>query len=248
LSSEFSLLFLDCSARSTSVPTMNLKKNRFTLSARRRILIENLLYRRNRLLTISFIILLLSFCAAQLDLPTKWKEFIGDSAVYYSMSESLAWDFDLNYSRNDLIRITKNWATGPQGMLLVADDKHPEIVHYAKPILYPLVCSILVRFFSYSGMIFLNLLCFVALIFCGVMSYPHLAHRKADIFLWNLCFWGLTVFPAYIFSLTPDLFNCAFVMIGLIPWIILIRNDCFRLSASMFITSAVLLGLAKHRS
>jgi len=140
--------------------------------------------------------------AWQVDLPGKWG-IPRDSAVYYAMAESLAWDYDLRYTREDLIRITKEWPGGPQGVLLVADDRHPEIIHYAKPVLYPLMAAPFVRIFGTNGLLILNAICFGLILYCGFIYFFGNGQPAGAGIVWTTIFWGLSVFTAYIFSLTP---------------------------------------------
>ncbi len=158
--------------------------------------------------------------AIQVHLPSLWGGFLGDSAVYYAMADSLAHDFDLQYTRSDLVRITSEWPGGPTGILLVADRDDPTIIHYAKPIIYSLAGAPFVRYLRSNGLLVLNTLCFAALIFLGCLAFPAAEKkRSSSIVLWTLVFWGISAVPAYVFSLTPDLFNGTLLFAGLVPWV-----------------------------
>ena len=41
-----------------------------------------------------------------------------DEAIYYSLTQSIAQDFDIEYSRRDLIRYYREWETQPLGIFL----------------------------------------------------------------------------------------------------------------------------------
>lgn len=180
--------------------------------------------------------------AAQLDLPALWNGFIGDAAVYYAMADSLARDGDLRYTRDDLQRITMEWPRGPQGILLSADPDDPAMIHYAKPMLYSLAGAPLVRLFKTNGLLIFNSLCFAALLFLGCLAFPEWETRRpVEIVLWNLVFWGLTAVPAYIFNLTPDLFNGTLLLAGLIPWV---RHETHPKPRRMLLLSSLILGIA----
>ena len=153
-------------------------------------------------------------------LPSLWGGFIGDSAVYYAMADSLANDYDLRYTKTDLQRITAEWPQGPQGILLVANRDDPSNIYYAKPYLYSLIGAPFVRFLKSNGLLLLNALCFISLVLFSLAAFPNQKRsNQFEIILWSLVFWGLSVVPAYVFSLTPDLFNGALLMAGLIPWV-----------------------------
>ncbi len=139
-----------------------------------------------------------------LHLPSFWGGFIGDSAVYYAMSDSLAHDFDLRYTRQDLLRITSEWPGGPDGILLVADRDDPSVIHYAKPFIYSLAAAPLVRFLGANGLLLFNALCFTALVFMGFLAFStRNGTGSPEAIFWSIIFWGLSAVPAYVFSLTP---------------------------------------------
>jgi hypothetical protein len=180
--------------------------------------------------------------AVHVHLPSLWGGFLGDSAVYYAMADSLAHDYDLQYTRTDLIRITAEWPDGPLGILLVADRDDPSIIHYAKPIIYSLAGAPFVRLLQSNGLLILNTICFAALIVMGCLAFPA-AEKKhpVNIVLWTLVFWGVSAVPAYVFSLTPDLFNGTLLFAGLIPWI---RHKSSRKPVGSLFVSIIILCIA----
>ena len=44
--------------------------------------------------------------------------FFGDAATYYTLGHSLAHDFDFEYRRDDLVRVWKEFPSGPEGIFL----------------------------------------------------------------------------------------------------------------------------------
>src|SRR3990170_2940535 len=44
--------------------------------------------------------------------------FFGDASTYYSLGHSLAEDFDFEYRRDDLVRVWREFPTGPEGIFL----------------------------------------------------------------------------------------------------------------------------------
>ena len=50
--------------------------------------------------------------AATLD-RREWPTFVGDEATYLMEAQSLAWDFDLEYSREDHDRFVAQWGRLP---------------------------------------------------------------------------------------------------------------------------------------
>lgn len=180
--------------------------------------------------------------AAHLHLPSFWDGFIGDSAVYYAMADSLAHDFDLLYTGHDLLRITGEWPDGPQGILLVADPDDPSIIHYAKPFLYSLAAAPLVLFLGANGLLLFNALCLTALIFMGFHTFPDREDRQPfEPILWSFVFWYVSAIPAYVFNISPDLFNGTLLMAGLVPWVRHIRS---RHPLRMLCLSAFMIAIA----
>ena len=67
---------------------------------------------------------------------------VGDQAVYYAMSQSLAYDGDLEYTTRDLIRYENDFWAGPNGIFLkrvVRDGR--EHLYYAKSFAFPLFAA-----------------------------------------------------------------------------------------------------------
>src|SRR6185295_15491558 len=62
-------------------------------------------------------LLLLAF-AATFDLPRETQSFKGDEATYYSLTKSLATDFDFSFERKDLTRVWEEFRSGPEGIFL----------------------------------------------------------------------------------------------------------------------------------
>ena len=182
--------------------------------------------------------------AVTVNLPEKWGAFIGDSAVYYAMADSMAHDLDLQYTKSDLVRITREWPSGPQGVLLVADETDPSIIHYAKPILYPLLSAPFVSWLNSNGLLLMNALCFLVIISTSLFALDGNKDFRIKAALWTFSFWGLTVIPAYIYILTPDLFNCAFIMAGLLPWLYWEHSKNESKSNILLMLSAMMIGIA----
>jgi len=69
-----------------------------------------------------------------------WPGQVGDEATYLMQAQSLAWDFDLRYSRRDYDRFVAQWGTKPDGLILQSGDGGRTLV-YAKPASYALWIS-----------------------------------------------------------------------------------------------------------
>ncbi|MBN1551575.1 hypothetical protein JW979_08905, partial [bacterium] len=181
--------------------------------------------------------------ALMIDLPRKWNNsFIGDSAVYYAMSDSIAHDSDLRYTHNDLLRITKEWSSGPQGVLLVAHDNGE--IYYAKPVVFPLLSSPFTLLLKSNGILTFNTLCFISILLIGFYGFSYQDCCEWNAVVWTWIFWGLTVVPAYIFSLTPEIFNAFLIMLGLVPWLAYIRSQEKPKPIKLLLISMIILGIS----
>src|SRR6478672_13545120 len=56
--------------------------------------------------------------ALSVDFPRAAHGFKGDEATYYTLSYSLARDYDFAYTRADLVRVWDEFPTGPEGIFL----------------------------------------------------------------------------------------------------------------------------------
>jgi hypothetical protein len=164
--------------------------------------------------------------------------FFGDAATYYSLGHSLAADFDFEFRRDDLMRVWREFPTGPEGIFLkrgrdvhgVAFSASPpffEIIstpdpdgtrlYYGKGFIYPLVAAPLVWMFGTNGFLVLHA---VLMTLCFACAYAFLSARGAALpaLIFAVAFLLLSVAPVYMVWLTPDFFNLAIVLIGYFFW------------------------------
>jgi hypothetical protein len=182
--------------------------------------------------------LLLLAIAFTFDLPKVAQGFKGDEATYYSLTHSLARDFDFTYERKDLARVWEEFGSGPEGIFLkrgkvnrIRRSDHFPYVHrqkledpvrtrlyYAKPFIYPLAAAPFVFLFGTSGFLVLHALLlsldlFVAYAFIAARGSPsRVALAYAVVFL------AASVVPVYFVWLTPELFNVSLVFYALFLW------------------------------
>jgi hypothetical protein len=77
---------------------------------------------------------------------TTWETLVGDEATYLMAAESLAFDFDLTYTREDVDRFTEHWGRPPEGLILQREAETPGApLTYGKPGVYPLAIAPFVR-------------------------------------------------------------------------------------------------------
>jgi hypothetical protein len=160
--------------------------------------------------------------------------FISDAATYYEMGHSLASDFDLEYRREDLVRVWLEYPGGPEGLFLkrgtdhdvslsgsfpfITATAHPDSrLYYGKSYIYPLFAAPFVMVFGTNGFLVLHA---VLMTVCFLCAYAFLAARSDPIaaLVFAFAFLFLSVAPIYMVQIMPDFFNLAFVLIGYFFW------------------------------
>ncbi len=156
----------------------------------------------------------LACLALTINYPKAAIEFVGDEAVYYTMTQSLAEDLDLRYTAEDLDRVYHHWIHGPQGILLTADPENIADIHYAKPWLYPLFVAPFFRLFHVNGFLFLH---FLLLMLCLIAGYLYLKTDSHPLyaFVFPVLFFFFSPAYVYSFQLTPESFNLCLLFFAL---------------------------------
>ncbi len=141
--------------------------------------------------------------------------FFGDAATYYTLGHSLAHDFDFRYQRDDLVRVWKEYPSGPEGLFLKrARDSQ---LFYAKAYIYPLLAAPLIWIFGSNGFLVLHALLMTA---CFLCAYAFLAARSHPVaaLVFTIAFLCISLVPIYIVQIGPDFFIFAIVLIGYFFW------------------------------
>jgi len=86
---------------------------------------------------------------------------VGDEATYAMQAASLAWDFDLAYTRADYDRFVRQWGGPPDGVILQSSDGGAHVT-YGKPFLYALLVAPFVRLAPLHGALVANALMLAA--------------------------------------------------------------------------------------
>ena len=137
---------------------------------------------------------------------------VGDEATYAMQSASLAWDFDLAYSRKDYDRFVAQWGGPPDGLILTSRDGGRHLT-YGKPFLYALAVAPFVRFAPLDGALVANVL-FLAC--AAVLAARALGRRIGPAApLWVAVFVFASVSFAYAYWVNSDLFLLAAAAAGL---------------------------------
>ncbi len=158
--------------------------------------------------------------------------FISDGSSYFSIIQSLAYDYDLEYTRQDIIRIKEEFRVGPLGLFLKkgADGK----IYFSKSYAYPLCAAPFYRLFGTHGLLLFNgLMLFLSLL----MGYRMLMqyHPQKNSFAFALVFVLATAIPVYIWWIQADLFNFFVMFAGLYFFFFPFKNPrWFYVSAAFF--------------
>ena len=137
--------------------------------------------------------------------------FKADEPAYYLMAQSLAHDLDLQCDVGDLGRLFDEYPYLATFNLILMTDDGWATTFFGKPYIYSLVAAPLVGAFGANGMVALNMLLLMAMIWMGTAylsrfnSVPLAALFSAGFFLLSTAF-------AYVFWLHPEIFNMAGVM------------------------------------
>src|SRR5215213_6274705 len=148
--------------------------------------------------------------AATLD-RRSWPELMGDEATYLMQAQSLAWDFDLRYSRADYDRFVAQWGRKPDGLILQSGEGGSALL-YSKPISYSLYIAPFVRLSPVRGAGIANAL---LLALAGIVAARTLSRRIGPSApLWVAAFLFASVTFAYVFWVHSDLFLLCLVALA----------------------------------
>ncbi len=156
------------------------------------------------------------------NLPAVHKNFLfADQAVYYALTQSIAFDGDLEYTKKDLVRYYHDFAAGPQGIFLKKVKSGR--IYYAKSWAYSLFAAPFVRVFGANGfLVFHSFLLLLVLIlgsaFLGLDTGPPLSLAVLLSFLFA------SVAGVYFFWISPDFFNFSLVFAIVFLWVYKIKR------------------------
>ena len=156
-----------------------------------------------------------------LNLPAIHRGFLfADQAVYYALTQSIAFDHDIEYTKKDLVRYYHDFNAGPQGIFLkkTADGK----IYFAKSWAYSLFAAPFVYVFGYNGfLVFHSLLLLLVLL----MGFRYLALFNSSplslAFLLSFLFGSVAI--VYFLWISPDFFNLCLAFAVMFLWLYKIR-------------------------
>jgi hypothetical protein len=176
--------------------------------------------------------------ALSVDFPRAAFGFQSDEATYYMMGQSLAFDRDLTYRREDLTRVWEEFPAGPSGVFLkrgvsprlsvngqapflhvdARPDPDTRRLFYGKSFAYPLFAAPFVAVLGTNGFLLLHALLLAMIVVAG---YLFLNARMPPLpsLLLSSGFVMASVAPAYFVWITPEIFNLALVFLAYFCWL-----------------------------
>jgi hypothetical protein len=176
--------------------------------------------------------------AMAVDVPRTGYGLKSDEANYVAAALSAAYDGDLSFTRNDLVRFEGLYHEGPDGIFLKRgkvlrfrvdgsfpfvhrvkrEDPNPNRLYFGKPLAYSLAAAPFVRLFGLNGfllfhVVLLAITCALAYAFLSAQSSPIASATFVTAFL------GASVLPVYGVFLMPEIFNLALVMVAYFLWL-----------------------------
>ena len=140
-----------------------------------------------------------------------------DEAVYYMMAQSLAFDGDLEYTRQDLQRVyAEGWYAGPQGVYLTKIDDGT--IYYGKYFIYSLFLAPFLAVFGFQGFLIFNMILLGLMIWMG-WRYLRQFNPSGLALLIAVTFYLLSASFVYTFWLTPETFTMFWITTGLFLWL-----------------------------
>ncbi len=177
--------------------------------------------------------------ALTVDFPRAGLGIQSDEATYYMMGHSLAEDGDLTYRREDLVRVWREFPSGPAGLFLkrgrdiiqagtmlrppffwvrTQADGDQSRLFYGKAFIYPLFAAPFVWLFGTNGFLVLHA---ILLALAGWCSYLFLHARMRATLAAALsgAFIAASVVPVYFVWIMPELFNFALGLLAYFCWL-----------------------------
>lgn len=196
--------------------------------------------------------------ALTVNLPKATYGFKSDEATYYMMGLSLAYDGDLAYRQEDLVRVWREFPSGPSGVFLKrgqriggAPDPDQSRYFYGKSFIYPVFAAPLILLFGSNGFLVLNALSLTLVVFCAYL-FLHARAPAAPSVILAAAFVLASCVPVYFVQMMPEVFNLSLACLAYFCWLykeVATKDRSPRGTAWLFsprsdVAAAVLLGIA----
>jgi hypothetical protein len=163
--------------------------------------------------------------ALTVDLPKAAYGFKSDEATYYMMGLSLVHDGDLTYRKDDLVRVWREYPSGPSGVFLKkgrtlngAPDPDAQRYFYGKSFIYPLAAAPFILLFGTSGFLVLNALALALVLVSGYL-FLHARSSPWPSAILAAAFVMASVVPVYFVQMMPEVFNLSLAWLAYFCWL-----------------------------
>ena len=177
--------------------------------------------------------------ALTVDFPRAATGIQSDEATYYMMGHSLAEDGDLAYRRQDLVRVWREFPSGPSGLFLkrgrdivragtmlrppfvwiqTRPDHDQKRLFYGKSFAYPLFAAPFVRVFGTNGFLVLHALLLGLVAWCSYL-FLHARMPAVTAASFSGAFIMASIVPVYFVWITPELFNFSLGFLAYFCWL-----------------------------
>ena len=163
--------------------------------------------------------------ALTVDFPKAAFGFQSDEATYYMMGHSLAEDGDLAYRKEDLVRVWREFPSGPAGVFLKkgralngGPDPDGSRYFYGKSFIYPLAAAPFVKVFGTNGFLVLHALLIASVLLCSYL-FLHARARAVTSALLAAAFVMASVVPVYFVWIMPEVFNFSLALLAFFCWL-----------------------------
>jgi hypothetical protein len=151
--------------------------------------------------------------------------FQSDEATYYMMGYSLVLDHDLEYRKEDLVRVWKEFPAGPAGVFLkkgqrVGGSPDPDThrLYFAKSFIYPLFAAPFVWVFGTNGFLVLHAVLLSLALLCSYL-FLHARSGPWPAAILAGAFVMASVVPVYFVQIMPEVFNFSLACLAYFCWL-----------------------------
>ena len=177
--------------------------------------------------------------AISVDFPRAALGIQSDEATYYMMGHSLALDGDLTYRRQDLMRVWREFPSGPSGVFLkkgrdITDwgfmrrppffwttsvpDADPSRYYFGKSFIYAAFAAPFVRVFGTNGFLVFHALLLALVAWCSYV-FLHARMSAATAATLTAAFLMVSVVPVYFVWIAPELFIFSVGLLAYFCWL-----------------------------
>lgn len=210
--------------------------------------------------------------AVSIDFPRVSHGIHSDEATYYMMGHSLAQDGDLTYRKADLVRVWREFPSGPTGLFLkkgtdildaglmrrppfvwlrTQNDPDQSRLFFGKSFAYPLAAAPFVKLFGTNGFLVLNAILMSLVVLCSFL-FLHARMPASTAALLAGAFVLVSIVPVYFVWIEPDVFNFAAGLLAYFCWLYkevvppshITRRTAWLTTGRSDLLAALLLGIA----